>query len=241
MRPTLIAACLLITTLAVSCRTSPVKGYWKHHTPDISDIRAAEKQFASFAERALESPEADSRAEIDRLFNLLLEDEVAYYVYTEWVVRAFYTPASPCRDCNLFVYSIDRIMKDGIIDGYDAVLFQHFANACKTNRIGDFLTLPQLLDRNGSPSEIATGEPTIFLVIDLSCPSCLKALEKMAGFLPQARHIALCSGPGRIPEIAGWTYYKAVQPDSVYDTGAAPFYFVADGNGIIETSYTIVL
>ena len=117
MRLNLVAAAALLTVVAVSCKSPSVKGYWDNHKPDITDIRAAEDEFAKFAELAVAAPEEDAHAEIDKLFDLLKADEVAYFVYTEWVVTAFYSSASPCRNCPLFVYSMERVLGDGIIEG----------------------------------------------------------------------------------------------------------------------------
>ena len=241
MRLNLVATAALLAALAMSCKSPSVKGYWDSHKPDITDIRAAEDEFAKFAELAVAAPEEDAHAEIDKLFDQLKSNEIAYFVYTEWVVTAFYSSASPCRNCPLFVYSMQRILSDGIIDGYDAELYAGFVTACQSNRVGDSLTLPSLLDRTGNEVVLETGQPTLFMVVDLTCPSCLKALEKMKDSYPEARHVALCSGPGRLPAIDGWETFKALDSDSVYDAGAAPFYFLTDKDGIIEITYTRAL
>ena len=238
MRLRLAAVLAAALALTVSCKSPSVKGYWEKHTPDISDIRAAEDEFASFAELAVSSPEQEAREEIDRLFELLKADEVAYYVYTEWTVTAFYSPASPCRSCSLFIYAMDRILGEGIVDGYDAEVYQRLITACKTNLPGAAVVLPPLCDRLGNDVTVEPGQATMFLVVDLSCPSCLKALDKYASFKPEARHIALCSGPVRLPEKEGWEFYRALETESVYDISAAPFYFITDENGMIETPYT---
>lgn len=238
--PGAIAAALLVVC-AVSCKTPSVKGFWDRHTPDITNIQQAEDEFAQFAELAVAAPAQDAQKEIDHLLNLLKADEVAYYVYTEWVVRAFYSSASPCRNCDLFVYSMERILQDGIIEGYDAEVYQRFITACKTNRVGDRVTLPVLRDARGETVDLEPGKPTLYMVVDLSCPSCLKALEKYAGEYPEALHLALCSGPGRFPEVEGWTFYRAVDTESVYDVSAAPFYFLVNSDDIIEIPYTRAL
>ncbi|MBR6458241.1 MAG: DUF5106 domain-containing protein [Bacteroidales bacterium] len=238
MRPGIAVSLALFALLTVSCGAPSVKGYWERHKPDISDISAAEDEFAAFAELAVAAPGQDAEAEIDRLFDLLKADEVAYYVYTEWVVRAFYASSSPCRNCPLFVYSMKRVLSDGIVDGYDAELYSRFVTSCLTNHVGDPLKLPSLSDRLGNSVTIELGQPILFLVVDLSCPSCLKALEKQAGEHPEARHVALCSGFGSFPKIEGWEYYRAHDTESVYDHTAAPFYFIADADGVIIETYT---
>ncbi|MBP5488156.1 MAG: DUF5106 domain-containing protein [Bacteroidales bacterium] len=241
MRLSGVITAALLAVFAVSCKAPSVKGFWDRHTPDITDIRTAEDEFAEFAELAVAAPEQDAQTEINHLYDLLKADEVAYYVYTEWVVRAFYSSASPCRNCGLFVYSMERILSDGIIEGYDAEVYQRFVTACKTNRAGDKVTLPVLHGVRGEAADMEAGKPTLFMVVDLSCPSCLRALEKYAGEHPEARHIALCSGPGRFPDVEGWEFYRASDTESVYDVSAAPFYFLANSDGIIEIPYTRAL
>lgn len=238
MRLRILAVAMMAACVAVSCNTSLVKGYWKHHTPDITDIRAAEDEFAKFAELAVAAPEQDAKEEIDHLFDLLKADEVAYYVYSEWVVKAFYSYSSPCRNCPLFVYSMTRILGDGIVDGYDAELYSRFVTACQTNHIGSKLVLPPLSDRLGNSVSIDPGQPILFMVVDLSCSSCIKALEKMACVRPDARHIALCSGTGFFPKVGGWEYLRSHETEGIYDVSAAPFYFIANADGIIEETYT---
>lgn len=241
MRPYLPIALTLFAVIAVSCKTPSVKGYWDKHTPDITNINAAEDEFAAFAELAVaDDPEA-AHAEIDRLFDILRKDEVAYYVYTHWVVSAFYSQASPCHSCPLFVYSMERILGDGIIDGYDAELFTRFITACKTNKPGQKAVLPTLHDTDGNIVDFRIEQPVLFLVVDLSCSSCMGALERMKTQRPDARHVALCGGFGRIPDINGWEYYRTSGTDDVYDVQAAPFYFITDSEGIIEVTYTSAL
>lgn len=235
----LTAALLVVST--VSCYTPSVKGYWEKHSPDITDISTAENEFARFAELAIASAEEDAQAEIDRLFDILKENEVAYYVYTRWVVSAFYAPLSPCRNCPLFVYSMKRILGEGIIDGYDADLYSRFVTACLTNHIGEKLQLPALFDSSWKEVEYLPGQPTLFLVVDLTCHSCIGALNKMSSSHSKARHIALCSGPGHFPEISGWEYYYAIDTDSIYDAEAAPFYFYVNSDDIVEITYTSAL
>lgn len=233
--PVVIAVAL---ALAVSCKSPSVKGYWTSHTPDISDIRAAENEFAVFAELAVKAPELEAREELDCLLSQLKDDEVKYYVYSEWIVSAFYSPASPCRSCALFTYAIQRVLEDGVIDGYDAELYSKLVAACNTNQEGSALTLPALNDRAGNDVTVEPGQQIIFMVVDLSCPSCLKALDKWARKYPKARHIALCSGPSLLPDRSDWELYRATETDGVYDIKAAPFFFVVNSEGIIEQSYT---
>ena len=237
-----VVVCLtVLSLLAVSCKTSAVKGYWSKHTPDIADIRAAEEEFVQFAELASAAPGQDARAEIDRLFRQLRSDEVLYYVYTEWIVRAFYSTTSPCRNCELFIYSMQHVLEDGIVDGYDAELYAQFVTACQTNRVGDVFRLPSLSDRSGNDVTIDKGQAILFLVVDLSCPSCLRALEIMSETYPEARHVALCKGPGGFPKMDGWEFYRTYDTESVYDISAAPFYFFVNADGVVEETYTRAL
>lgn len=104
----------IILALA-SCGNAQVKDFWDTHSIDYSDYRAAEDQFAEFAEQAVAAPVDDACAALDALFDRLCEDEVAYYIYAEWMDAAFYNLLSPCRNAALYSKAVDRIVSDGIL------------------------------------------------------------------------------------------------------------------------------
>ena len=224
-------------------RQAELLSFWSGKPLLEQNIGDSEERFADFAELAVTVPEDCAKAAIDSLFERLNQDEVAYYIYAEWLGGAFYSFLSPCRNCNLFKYAADRILKEEVLDDYVLDNIKRMRTACTTNRRGSEMLLPRTTDDEGIDTFIITGPKTLFLVVDLSCPSCREALNKL-GDDPQFRgawHVALCSGPGKLPDTPGWSYFRVPNPEEVYDLAAAPFYFVVDADGKIETEYTFAL
>ena len=230
---------LLFALVFTGCDRS-VTGYWEKHGTDISDISAAEDVFAIFAEKAVAGPEEEAVAEMDRLFDRLKADTIAYYVYGEWSASAFYSLLSPCRNCSLFTHAVDRMESDGVIDdGGTMQRYLRLRNICRYNRVGDSLTLPVLYDRDFKPVVIAgPARQSLFLVLDLGCPSCMEAIDKAYSIAPAALKYALVFGPPPIPNLPGWEVYRFRDPESIIDFDAAPYYFIAGPDGKIQTGYT---
>ena len=75
------AAFFLSLALLTGCQEASVKSFWITHDINLEDIQEEEDQFASFAQLAVSSPEADALEALDILFDKLLDNEVLYYVY----------------------------------------------------------------------------------------------------------------------------------------------------------------
>ena len=110
---------ILCLALLAGCQVSDVGDFWNTHSIDCSDMRAAEDQFADFAELAVQAPESEALAAMDLLFDKLQQDTVAYYIYSEWADAAFYSPLSPCRSAVLYSKAVDRMVTDGILQDYE--------------------------------------------------------------------------------------------------------------------------
>ena len=83
---------LLLAVLAGCRENANVADFWNTHSIDYSDIDAAQDQFARYAEQAVAAEKTDALASMDVLFDRLKEDEVGYYVYTDWIDGVFYNP-----------------------------------------------------------------------------------------------------------------------------------------------------
>ncbi len=220
----------MILTL-VSCGNAGVKEFWDSHSIDYSDIRAAEDQFAEFAERAVAAPEEDACAALDALFDRLREDEVAYYIYSEWMDAAFYSLLSPCRHAALYSKAVDRIVSDGVLPMDDCEPYLRKREWIQYNRVGEKATVPGVSSFDGE---------TLVLVLDLSCPSCREALTKLAEAPEWAglRHIAIGCGHGPAPDVSGWEYVFPEHTETVFDIQLTPIYFVVAPDGTVELPYT---
>lgn len=220
---------LAISAILSGCRPpAGVRGYWFDRTPDIGDIEAAEEEFADFAELAVAAPEADAFAAVDQLLRKASKDEVTYIVYTDWIERGFGLIASPCYSCPIFVHAADRIRKQKILDAYLSGEYAKRREFCLHNRAGQMAELPL---------ELTVAKRTLFLVVDQDCPSCRKAMDRLASENEGSRLVALCCGHGPLPNEDGWDSYRLPHDQNIFDTAQSPFYFVADADGTVVITY----
>ena len=225
------SALILLILLAFSCERPEVVRFWDTHSIDYSDISAAEDQFADFAELAVASPEKDALKGIDVLYNHLKKDEVAYYIYSDWMESAFYNLLSPCHNPALFAKGVERIVKDGVIPAgtYDSFV---------QKREWSGYNLPGA--RAAVPGAVF-NERALVLVIDRGCPSCREALTALLPAWPDVRRVAVCCGYGPDPSVEGWEYVAQDPANPVFDPRMTPIYFVVAPDGTVEQGYTLAL
>lgn len=224
-----VVACVLAL---VSCGRQGVRTFWDTHSIDYTDVGAAEDQFADFAELAVASDPEDAVAALDALFDKLLEDEVAYYLYSEWMEGAFYSLLSPCRSAALYSKAVERLVSDGVFSMDDCQPWLQRRDWIQYNQAGQPATVPGVT---------SFGEETLVLVLDLGCPSCREALESVAAEWPSLRRIAVGCGHGPQPSVEGWEYLFPENADAVFDPRMTPVYFIVSANGTVETSYSLAL
>ena len=106
-----LAVILLLMVSLAGCRDARVRNFWLTHDIDYSEVDSARSQFIDYAALASLADTCAARASIDRLYDKLKKDEVAYYLYTEWVEGIFYHPLSPYRSETIFSpsASVDHI------------------------------------------------------------------------------------------------------------------------------------
>lgn len=232
MKRTFIA--VLCLALLAGCRASGVGDFWNTHSIDYSDIRAAEEQFADFAELTIPAPEEDALAALDVLFDKLKQDTVAYYLYSEWMDGAFYNLLSPCRNATLYGKAVDRMAADGILTPNDCEPYLQRREWIQYNLEGTQAVVP---------GWVPTSTRTLVLVLDMSCPSCREALEKLSAD-PQwngVKKTAVCLGYGPEPAVPGWDYLFPENGSAVFDIHMTPVYFVTAPDGTVERGYTLAL
>ena len=225
---------VLCLALLAGCQAAGVGQFWNTHSIDYSDIRAAEDQFADFAELAVSAPEEEALAALDVLFDKLKQDTVGYYLYSEWMDGAFYNLLSPCRNVALYGKAVDRIVADGILQPYECEPFLQRREWIQYNQEGAKAFVPGLSRFDAR---------TLVLVLDLGCPSCREALETVAAD-PQwsgFEKLAVGLGYGPKPEVPGWEYLFPENGAAVFDIHMTPIYFVAAADGTVESGYTPAL
>ena len=221
---------LLCLALLSGCQASDIRGYWNALPLLENDIRLSEDRFADFAEQAVAAPEADALKAIDVLFDKLCRDSVAYYIYTEWVDGAFYSLFSPCRNATIYNKAVERIVTDAVLSTEECEPFLQKQAWINYNLPGARATVP---------GHSTFTERTLVLVLDLSCPSCLKVLDKLSSD-PQwagVRHLALCCGYSPHPAIPGWDFVSLGDDNAVFDPHLTPIYFVVAADGTVESGY----
>ena len=224
---------ILCLALLAGCQASGVSTFWKTHSIDYSDIRAAEDQFADFAELAVKAPETDALQALDLLFDKLKQDTVAYYIYSEWVDGAFYSPLSPCRNAALYTKAVERMVTDAVLQESEYRPCLQKRDWIQYNLPGETATVPGF----------SFDTRTLVLVLDLSCPSCRAALEKLAAD-PQwdgIRKLAVGLGRGPQPTVPGWEYFFPENASAVFDIHMTPIYFVVAADSIVESGYALAL
>ena len=222
---------VIFTALALlSCDRPEIVRFWDTHSIDYTDIDAAEDQFADFAELAVAAPEKDAIKAIDVLYDHLKKDEVAYYIYSDWMESAFYNLLSPCHSPVLFGKAVDRIVKDRVIPAGTAEPFVQKREWAGYNLPGSVATIPGV---------VPVGR-TLVLVIDKGCPSCREALSLLPEKWPDVRRVAVCCGYGSTPTLKGWEYVSDNTSNPVFDPHMTPIYFVVAEDGTVEQSYATV-
>jgi hypothetical protein len=129
---------------------------------------------------------------------------------------------------------VERLVSDGILT---------------ENEYAPFLRRLEWMQLNteGSPAMVPGcshfDTRTLVLVLDLGCPSCREALEKL-GAAPEwngVRKIAVGLGNGPQPTVPGWEYLSPENGNACFDLHSSPAYFVVAAGGVVEKGYTPAL
>ena len=235
-----VLALIFTAAVLLSCQSgkkpaATVTDYWDSHDWHLveGDISVNEDRFAAFAELAAAAPKEEAIAALGALLDTLkAEDEVAYYIYAGWAEGAFYNPLSPCRNYDLYSYAVDRIASDGILSEDECAPMLRRKHWMSLNLLGEKAVIPE-----ADPE----GRSTLVLVIDLSCPTCREALGRLTDEWAEARHLAICCGPGNLPDVPGWDYQMETNISEWFDIHMAPVYYVIDPAGVVVQSYTPAL
>lgn len=221
---------LLCLALLAGCQASGVRGYWDRFPLLEDDVQLSQDRFAVFAEQAVAAPEADALAAMDALFDKLKQDTVAYYIYSDWVDGAFYSPLSPCRSATLYNKAVERIITDAVLPPDECEPFLQRRDWIQYNRPGA---------RAFVPGGTSFPGRTLVLILDVSCPSCRDALRKLASD-PQwsdVHRMAVCCGSGNPPDVPGWEYLFPENATDVFDPSLSPVFFVVAADGTVESGY----
>ena len=225
-----LAVIFLLLSALTGCRDARVKYFWYTHDIDYSEVDSARSQFIDYAALASLADTSVARASIDRLYDKLVKDEVAYYLYAEWVEGIFYHPFSPYRSAPIFSRAVERMGTDGIFSEDECFPYRQRLAWMRLIREGEKASVPGVsLD----------GRRTLVAVADLGCHSCIEALDSLAtdGKWADVRRVAISCGHGPEFPLQGWERVLPERTRDVFDTRFAPFCFVVSADGVVESSY----
>ena len=228
------AQLILCLAFLAGCQASGISGYWTQVPLLEKDIRVSEDRFADFAEAAVAAEKRDALAAMDVLFDRLCRDTVAYYVYADWMDGAFYSLYSPCRNASLYSKAVDRLVTDAVLQTDECAPFLQRKQWINFNLPGDKAIVP---------GRSSFNERTLVLVLDLSCPSCRSALEKISSCPEWAdiHHLAVGIGPGNLVTPPDWEFLSDGNVKSVFDPELTPIFFIVAADGTVEKGYTLAL
>ena len=229
---TVLVTCVL--TFACGCQNTSVRSFWDDVDISVteSNYQQLEDLFVRFSEEAVKAPEEDAAAAINTLFDRLKSDEVSYYVYSDWMKSSFYSILSPCRNGRLFKIAVDRIVEDGILDESTIERLSSLNNYISLNQKGQKCTLPE-------GAILPDGAKTLYLVVDISCPSCTAALRSLGSNNNCDKRIALCFGGHSALKADGWEFCFPTDMCDYFDLESTPVWFMVDTDGTVLTSYTL--
>ena len=218
--------------MLASCNTGgSLATYWNGEDVKVTETNyaAAEERFAKFAELLVKASPEEAEGALEALIDMLKEDEVTYFVYSEWFESAFHNYYSPCHNFALFETAVKRMAADGILPREEVERLQRLAAQDRLNQPGDHCTLPDGAEADGA---------ALYLVLDLDCRSCREALAGLAGTHPEAEHIALCFGYSPFPDVPGWRFLKPDGMKEIFELEAAPFWFLTSADGTVRIPYS---
>ncbi|MBR5905812.1 MAG: DUF5106 domain-containing protein [Bacteroidales bacterium] len=233
MRRPAVSLIVLLAILFAGCKSgSNIAGFWDDVDVTVTEdnFSITQDRFAQFAELLVQAPEDEAIEALNPLFDKLLDNEVDYIIYTQWMEYAFLNYASPCRNSGLFEAVVERIEADGILAPEEVERLKGLVAIDKYNRAGEPCTLPDGITPEGN---------TLYLVLNLDCRTCRQALAALAETHPEAAHVALCFGWSPVPDIPGWQYLKPEGMKDWFDLEAAPFWFLTDKDGRIDIPYSL--
>lgn len=232
MRKAATYLALVLAILLTGCNGgNKLTGFWDDVDVTVTEDNYSDTQdrFAQFAELLACAPAAKADVALESLFGKIKQNEVDYIIYSQWMESAFHNYFSPYRNPRLFGKAVEHFAADGVLAPEELERLQTLAAQDQLNRQGGPCTVPD---------EAKTEGPTLYLVLNLDCRTCLQSLAALSGEYPEAEHIALCFGYNQIPEVSGWKYLKPEGLDEIFELEAAPFWFLTAADGTIQIPYS---
>lgn len=247
------------TTVAEETRA--LEGFWADFGPTtlLDDVSGAEERFKEWCELLLGADSDAQRRAVGEFVEVMVADEVCYYVWSEWARMYLYGVWSPWRNTEAFGVLLERIAEDERVPAEGKDFVPRLQGLVAHNRVGEEAEEFTMYDTEAREYTLASfrGQRVLLLIVDTTCPSCvdtMQEVEKNGTIMEAVRGgevalvaVAINQTPESVVQFAEekrgtlWQIYCAAGGDlerSYYDTEAAPMLLLISHDGRVEVAMT---
>ena len=261
MRNWLITIVAVIT--AVSSCSNPsheLSSYWDGHDfsslEGFDDIEVAEDKFDGFISLLSRVPFEEASQAMCTFLDSAARNEVGYMVWATWFESYLHASISPYHNDDLFSVWLDKVIEDGIMDDYSMEHLHQIKRVMGLNVLGQPVADAVLSYVDGEECRISDmkGRPTLLLLLDADCPSCLEYLtvNLQEYGRKDIRLVAVFvnGSPAHLRNIASrlsdelverWDFLycpgREIERGEVYDLTQVPSRIMLTEDGLIEKLY----
>lgn len=261
---TLAALALLligVTSCGSGAPKATLEGFWDDFGPTtlLDDVEAAEQKLVAWGELLLEADSTAREASVGEFLEVMVADQVCYYVWSEWVMLHLYGVWSPVRNEEAVMMLLERVVADERIAPEDKAGIPELIGVLTHNRVGEAAQEFAMFDTQAAEYHLADfrGRRVLLLLIDTTCPSCvdtMQEIENSRGVMAASQRgelalvaVAINQNPQSVAHFAEqksgtpWQIFCASGLEisrAHYDTQAAPVLFLLSPEGRVEVGMT---
>ena len=255
---------IIVSTIAVfsSCAnpSRELSSYWEEYDftslDEFDDIEVAEERFEGFIDLLSRVHLEEASQAMLAFLDSAAMNEVGYMVWATWFESYLHATISPYHNDALFEVWIDRVIEDGILDDYSMEHLLQIKRVMRLNVLGEPVADVELAYADGLQCRISDmrGRPTLLLLLDADCSSCLEYLT--ANFQEYGHHdirlvaVFINGSPNHFKNITArlseevvesWEFLycpgREIERGEVYDLTQIPSRILLTEEGLIEKLY----
>lgn len=252
---------LMAASVAILCSCSSLEKQMAEYVASadmkFEDISVTMDAFAEYAELLAKADSAAAASSLLSLMDRLSTEEIAYYIYNEWIEEVLHAPISPVRSDELFVVWSERVISDGVLDRGLLEKIGREADCCRRLRPGSMVPDFTLVDEFGAEFSLVSfvGEPLVVFAADLSCSSCREALLAYDTSPSGTRYVAVIANASEemlrsfikaVPQETaeawrfGYDPSRRLESGEVFDLSLAPFALSYSSEGrLLSSEYAL--
>lgn len=225
----------------------------------MEDFTAAEERFITWTELLQEADSVACRQAVEEFEELMVTDQVCYYIWSEWAQLYLYGVWSPTRNTTAYGMLLERVMADERLADLDKESLPRLMGILGHNQVGDQAQNFPFYDSEERAGELTDylGRRVLLMIIDTTCPSCLDIMQEvescgaiMSAVADGQMELVVIS-LGVTPEAllpllmekrdTPWQIFcsgRSTLEAAYYDTAAAPFMLLLGPDGRVEAEMT---